>query len=455
MAWGNLADNQMVSYTDAQGGGFILNSGQTAVTSNQCMTKNDALTKYNLNPTNMSSYGDLQLVPKSAWNTNVTWNASFNDSVYSISVQTDGKIVAGGSFTIYNTVSKPLLARLNSNTTLDTVFTTSAGGLFPAVVKTYIQTDSKILIGGHYTTINSVTQQFFTRLLSDGNIDSTFITNMGLGFERGTGSIAWGVFAIDVDSNNKIYVGGDFIKFNGSTQNRLIRLNSDGTKDTTFNIGTGFNNLQPNNAIPVGVIKVQSDLRVLVGGDFDDFQGVTRKALVRLNSDGSLNTAFSTNMGTGFTDTFNNIFAIDVQTNGNILVGGMFTTFQSVSKNRILRLNANGTIDTTFIVGSGFDDIVRSIKIQPDGKILVGGDFSTYQGNLSRGIIRLNTDGSPDTSFIVGTGFQTFGGGSVGKVYSMDLRPDGSIYVSGDFVLYKSVSRVRLAKLSSTGSLLS
>lgn len=70
MPWGNLANNQMVSYTDAQGGGFTLKSGQSSVTSPQCMTKLDALTKYNLNATNMSAYTDSQLVPKSAWSTN-------------------------------------------------------------------------------------------------------------------------------------------------------------------------------------------------------------------------------------------------------------------------------------------------------------------------------------------------------------------------------------------------
>ena len=67
MAWSSLAANQMVSYTDAQGGGFTLNSGQSSTTSNQCMTKSDALTKYYLDSTLMSGYSSNQLVPKSAW----------------------------------------------------------------------------------------------------------------------------------------------------------------------------------------------------------------------------------------------------------------------------------------------------------------------------------------------------------------------------------------------------
>jgi|694.fasta_scaffold107250_4 hypothetical protein len=71
MAWNDLLANQMVSYTDAQGGGFILNSGQIEVTSNQCMTKTNALAKYNLNATNLSAYSSNQLVPKGALINNI------------------------------------------------------------------------------------------------------------------------------------------------------------------------------------------------------------------------------------------------------------------------------------------------------------------------------------------------------------------------------------------------
>lgn len=67
MAWSSLLSNQMVSYTDAQGGGFTLQSGQSNVTSNQCMTKSDALAKYNLDASAMTAYASNQLVPKSVW----------------------------------------------------------------------------------------------------------------------------------------------------------------------------------------------------------------------------------------------------------------------------------------------------------------------------------------------------------------------------------------------------
>lgn len=81
MAWSSLASNQMVSFTDAQGGGFTLQSGQSPVTSNQCMTKNDALTKYVLNSSYMASYASNQLVPKSTWVAGiVSYNFPFNST---------------------------------------------------------------------------------------------------------------------------------------------------------------------------------------------------------------------------------------------------------------------------------------------------------------------------------------------------------------------------------------
>ena len=75
MAWNDLADSQMVSFTDAQTGDFFLQSGQSNVTSNQCMTKSEALSKYVLSSSNMASYSNTQLVPKSSWISDVTSKA--------------------------------------------------------------------------------------------------------------------------------------------------------------------------------------------------------------------------------------------------------------------------------------------------------------------------------------------------------------------------------------------
>lgn len=101
MAFADLSPTQAVSFTDAQSGGFALKSGQSHVTSNQCMTKNDALTKYVLNVTNMNSFSDNQLVPKNNWASGVVGNAI---SVYLANPSTDATCSSHAyGLTVYST----------------------------------------------------------------------------------------------------------------------------------------------------------------------------------------------------------------------------------------------------------------------------------------------------------------------------------------------------------------
>ena len=91
----------------------------------------------------------------------------------------------------------------------------------------------------------------------------------------------------------------------------------------------------------------------------------------------------------GATPGFNGtVSAIATQTDGKILVGGSFTSYKGVTENRIIRLNSDGTKDNSFNTGTGFDATVYTIEIQADGKILVGGNFSSYNGDLENFIIR-------------------------------------------------------------------
>ena len=155
---------------------------------------------------------------------------------------------------------------------------------------------------------------------------------------------------------------------------------SDGTRDTTFDIGAGFNNR-------VWHTSIQDDGKILAGGQFTSYQGVSANRIIRLNPDGTRDTTFD--MGGGFNI---RIFEILIQDDGKILVGGEFTTYQGVSANGIIRLNPDGTRDTTFDMGGGFNNGIFEILIQDDGKILVGGRFTTYQGVPARRIIRLAWD---------------------------------------------------------------
>src|SRR5204863_9735968 len=121
--------------------------------------------------------------------------------------------------------------------------------------------------------------------------------------------------------------------------------------------------------------------------------------LARINPNGSFDNSF--NVGTGPNGV---IRAVAVQPNGQVLVGGDFTGISGFAATRIVRLNADGSVDTTFNTGLGADGVVNSITVQPDGKVVIGGDFLTVNGVPRTRVARLNADGSVDTGFSIGSG---------------------------------------------------
>ena len=219
------------------------------------------------------------------------------------------------------------------------------------------------------TTLNN-TENWKITLLRD--IDVTFEAN---------------IYSFQQDkTTKKIYAGGAK-ELNGG----VIRLNPDGTKDETFNIGTGFDN----SIEEISFDKVNQ--KIYVGGYFTTFNGSTQNYLVRLNADGSKDTSFDIGSGANVT-----IFGLYYdKTNQKIYVGGNFTSFNGATQNRLIRLNYNGTKDTTFNIGTGFNDAVRALYYDnTNQKIYVGGYFNQFQGVAQNRIIKLNYDGSKDTTFI-------------------------------------------------------
>lgn len=239
-----------------------------------------------------------------------------------------------------------------------------------------ILSDDKILIGGNLTNYNGVTQYFLTKLNTDGSIDNTFNTSFNSS-----------VSALDEQPDGKILAGGYFTNFSGSSQNFTIRLNIDGSKDTSFNIGTGFNST-------VRTIKYHPNNKILIGGNYTTFSGVTNNRFIMLNSNGSKDTGFT--IGTGFNAL---VLCTNIQQDGKIICCGSFTSYSGVTQNRITRLNQDGTIDTGFTIGTGFNAGVFKIEFQSDGKIICIGNFTTYNGVPQKYICRLNTNGTLDTTF--------------------------------------------------------
>jgi len=191
---------------------------------------------------------------------------------------------------------------------------------------------------------------FVDRSRADGgDIDTTF--NGG-----GTGADGL-VLAVAVQSDGKIVIGGNFTSYNGdaAASNRVMRLNADGTRDTTFNAGgAGADEL-------VRAVAVQPDGKIVIGGNFDSYNDnvAANDFVMRLNGDGTRDTTFN---GSGacvgpadkpvcFTGANNSVYAVAVQPDGKIIIGGRFSTYNSDVAVGITRLNADGTRDTTFNAG--------------------------------------------------------------------------------------------------------
>jgi uncharacterized delta-60 repeat protein len=350
-----------------------------------------------------------------------------NNYVQAIALQADGKILIGGAFTTYNAVGRNRVARLNTDGSLDTSFDPGAGAN-GSVNVIAVQPDGKILIGGFFSTYNGTGRNHIARLNSDGSLDTDFLTT-GAGANNG-------VQAVAVQLDGKILIGGNFTTYNGTTRNYITRLNANGSLDTGFNPGSGTNDT-------VEALALQPDGKILIGGFFSTYNGIRRNHIARLNSDGSLDTNFLST-GTGANST---VYTIVVQPDGKILIAGFFSTYNGTTRNYIARLNPNGSLDTGFLsTGTAANSTVQAIALQADGKILIGGFFSTYNGVARNGIARLNADGSLDTNFNPGSGTNN-------TVNALALQADGKIFIGGSFTSFNGVERNRVARLNSDGSL--
>jgi uncharacterized delta-60 repeat protein len=337
------------------------------------------------------------------------------------SIQSDGKIIICGHGNIENKFG---VHRVLDNGIIDVSFNTGSGAN-KTVNATVIQPNGKIIIAGDFTTFNGMAINRIIRLESDGTIDATF--------DSGSGANLY-ISAVALQPDGKIIIGGGFTEYNGTLINKVCRLNSDGTIDSGFNIGTGINNV-------VADITIQPDGKIILVGNFTNFNGTSRKGIVRLNDDGSIDTTFDPGNGASAV-----VRAVAIQADGKIIIGGDFTTFNSNSYNRIVRLNADGSLDPTFTINTGFNNLVQCITLQPDGKILVGGQFTFYNGANVKNLARLNTDGTIDASFS-----SSYTTSSI--IRKIVVQQDNKIVIGGYFSFYSGISRNNILRLNPDGTL--
>ncbi len=355
--------------------------------------------------------------------------------VSKVAIQNDGKILVCGRFTTYRGVSRNRIARLNTDGTLDPSFNPGEGAN-NSVQAIAIQNDGKILIGGYFTSYDNTVISKIARLNTDGSLDTTFNPGNAV-VTNNAGGIQEAVFDIKIQPDGRILVGKITNPYEPTIgQNNIIRLNNNGTVDTSFNIGIGMFG----DAGSVYSINVLSNGKLLIAGRFTSYNGSDIKSIARLNADGSLDTSFNSGFDSGY------IYSTIIQPDGRIIVSGSFFSYNGVSRNNILRLNANGSLDTSFDVGTGFNNAVMSISLQSDGRIVVGGWFTSFNGVSKNRIARLNTDGTLDSSLNIGTGPN-------GWVYSVPVQLDGKIFIGGLFTSYNGASRNYIARVNSNGSL--
>ncbi|MNU75279.1 hypothetical protein D3C71_648060 [compost metagenome] len=355
--------------------------------------------------------------------------SGFDETVYSTSLQADGKMIVGGWFTKYNGVPRDFITRINQDGSNDATFNIGTGfeGFSSEYIRTtVVQTDGKILAGGEFISFNGSNRKNIARLNSNGSLDATF--NPGTSFNGP-------VYVIALQTDGKILVGGSFTQFNGTAVNRIVRLNSNGTLDATFNPGTGTT------SSPINTIAIQSDGKITIGGNFSQFNGIPANRIIRLNPDGTPDASFNTGGGPGA-----EVQTITIQPDGKMLVGGNFNTWNGTAMGRIARLNTDGSLDAGFNTGTGFSSIVYSTAIQTDGKIIVGGNYTSFNGMTAYSITRLNTDGTMDITFNPGTGFP-------GLLRCVTIQTDGKIISGGNFSALNDNPRNRIARLNTDGSL--
>jgi uncharacterized delta-60 repeat protein len=344
-----------------------------------------------------------------------------------------GKVVIAGFFDTFDGHPVSNLARLNADGSFDGTFTPGSG-TDASVSGLFVQADDQIILFGLFDSFSGVARDDIVRLnASSGIVDSGFTTEEFKEY----GSYAQ-IFAVAQQPNGKLIVTGDFHSLGSATANNVVRLETNGSRDASFSgTGAGPSAWQINTALVR-----PSDGKVFLGGYFTNFGGEVRYNLAWANSDGSVNSSFAGLAGA--TEYGPNVWALATQSDGKVVVTGLFTSFDGTPHNNVLRVNPDGTLDPSFDVQT--DRSTRALLVQPDGKIVIAGNFGEVNGVPMARIARLNSDGTLDPSFDPGTGPDNY-------IYALAQDSAGNTYAGGLFATFNGVQRLGVAKLNSNGAL--
>jgi len=369
------------------------------------------------------------------------------DEANSIAIQSDGKIIVSGTSEYLYGDSDFSIARYNSDGTLDSSFdlnglvkTDISGSSNDVCNSMILQNDGKIVLAG-YTGLSS-TNLAFVRYLSNGSLDNTFGNN-GISVID-LGSIKETVRSIAVQPDSKIVFAGTYDEGVNSLDFLIGRINTNGNLDSTFGINGVLKVTIGSSNDYANTVKIQNDGKILVGGykygSNSDF------ALIRCSQNGILDNTFGSS-GIVITDLGNNsenAYSLAIQNDGKILLGGYTNNTSSNDDFALVRYNSNGSLDNTFgnagvainNIGYSFSpDRIYSIIITDDNKIIATGKAQSASNNCNIPLVRYNVNGSLDNTFgtsgISLSDQGNIGGNSEERAVAIDIQIDKKIVVAG------------------------
>ncbi len=363
-----------------------------------------------------------------------SFDPNANGFIFSIALQANGKILAGGTFNGTNSIGgspRNRIARLDPITGLADSFDPNASGQVNAIL---VQPDGRIVAGGTFSSIGGQTRSRIARLDDATGLADSFNPNAS-----GVGLVA--VYSLALQPNDgKILAGGEFatLTANGGaavTRNRIVRLETDGRVDRTLDFTIGITD-----CCSVFATALQADGKILIAGSFNSVLGTLRNNIARLNSDGTLDAAFNPNVDGG-------IRSVVVQTDGKILVGGSFTAIGGLARTNIGRVDATTGLADSFSPNA--NSTIYSIAVQADGKILAGGQFTSIGGQSRSFLARLDATTGVADSFDANVGSDGF----LSWVFAILIQADGRMLIAGDFKAIAGQTRNNIARLNADGTL--
>lgn len=314
--------------------------------------------------------------------------------IRTMALQPDGHVLIGGSFTSIQGIPRSGVARVDEFGVLDTTFNPGTGFGPWGVVDMKLQPDGRILAAGSFQTFNGVPCSCIARLMPTGSLDTTFQTGSGFALDWTGTSSAPGINRIALRPDGRIVVLGEFTEYDGGARQCLAQLMPDGSLDTTFQTGAG---LVPDNvSTNYNALLVRPDESLLLNGHFTTYNNQPSRYAVRIFPDGSLDTAFIANGG----PERNSFFALSYP-GDMLIIGGRFNLYDHLGRAGLVRVKPDGTLDQSFAPwGKGFNEVVFALAETSDEKLLAAGRFTSYNGMPRNGLARLHLDGTLDTSFV-------------------------------------------------------